>query len=108
MLVRSLVSVTSTPGMTPPESLIDPRRPPWKPWPNARLAEVIARNAPRTRAARILIVPPRLWCRRTDVRELGYGDDDATTRRNQGTEKTTGTGKTDDDRVTTEGFEGGF
>src|SRR5262245_32256803 len=58
MLVRSLVSDTSTPGMTPPESLIDPRKPPWNPWPNARLAVLSARNAPRTRAARILIVPP--------------------------------------------------
>jgi hypothetical protein len=31
MFVRSFVSVTSTPGITPPASLIDPRIPPWKP-----------------------------------------------------------------------------
>src|SRR5262249_13524550 len=34
-LVASFVSVTWTPGTTaPPASLADPRRPPWKPWPN--------------------------------------------------------------------------
>ena len=38
MLVCSLVSVTSTPGMTPPASLTDPRRPPWNPCPNAEPA----------------------------------------------------------------------
>ena len=37
-VVWSLVSVTSTPGMTPPLSLTDPRRPPWNPCPNTPVA----------------------------------------------------------------------
>src|SRR6476659_5397614 len=46
MLVRSFVSVTSTPGMTPPESLTDPRRPPWNPWPKTVPEVTTASNAP--------------------------------------------------------------
>src|SRR4029450_12971895 len=60
MLVRSLVSVTSTPGMTPPESLMAPRKPPWNPCPNAVLEVTTARNAPSRSAARNLMFPLRI------------------------------------------------
>src|SRR6266487_148523 len=66
MLVRSLVRVTSTPGMTPPESLMDPRKPPWNPCPNAVLEVMTARNAPSKSPARNLMVPSAvLWIDRS-------------------------------------------
>src|SRR5439155_24528306 len=58
MLVCWLVRTTSTPGMTPPESLIDPRSPPWNPWPNAEPVMDTSSDAPRMSDARILMVPP--------------------------------------------------
>src|SRR5687768_12334800 len=76
MFVRSLVSVTSTPGMTPPASLIDPRTPPWKPCPKTVPEATTARNAPMS-AARILIVPPSDDVRRTEVRQRVTGRKDA-------------------------------
>src|SRR5262249_36014425 len=57
MLVDSLVSVTSTPGTTPPESLTAPRKPPWKPWPNASPGLMTASNAPTMSVARNFISP---------------------------------------------------
>src|SRR4051812_30510770 len=53
--VCSLVRVTSTPGITPPASLIDPRRPPWKPCPNTDPAAATTSNAPNMSVARNLI-----------------------------------------------------
>src|SRR6059036_1112372 len=54
-LVASFVSITSTPGTTAPAaSLTEPRRPPWKPWPNELIAS--ANNTMEPNVARNLIV----------------------------------------------------
>src|SRR5262245_7547079 len=54
MLVCSLVRVTSTPGITPPASLIDPRSTPWNPCAHRVPEAATVRNAPMS-AARNLI-----------------------------------------------------
>jgi hypothetical protein len=74
MLVDSLVSVTSTPGMTPPESLIEPRSPPWNPWPSSKAGEDSTMDAQRMSEARILIFTPPDKRANEDVTKGFQGD----------------------------------
>src|SRR5437660_4191021 len=89
LLVCSLTSVTSTPGSTPPASLIAPRKPPWNPCPNAVPEATTARNAPKRSAARNLIVPLRGFVKGplqdgfADLRGCGTGLQQASSQKNR-------------------------